>query len=119
MKEGSLIREIETERKKIIKKRQKFWEKEIEKQLEKQIDLFFAPHYYAGPSVAFASKIQNQLGLTAAKSIILRLWKNNLYHRMDDIFNCGISMKELYKLQGTVGYFVEIMGSLYRLLRQG
>lgn len=84
-----------------------------------KVGLFFAPHYYAGPSVTFGRKIQNQLGLIAAKSIILRLWKNNSCHRMDDIFNCGITMKELYKLQGTVGYFDEIMGSLYCLLRQG
>lgn len=36
------------------------------------INLFFVPNYYVGPSVSFASKIWNKLGLIAAKSIILR-----------------------------------------------
>jgi hypothetical protein len=38
---------------------------------------------------------------------------------MDVIFNYSITMRQLYKLQGIVGYFDEIVGSLYCLLRQG
>lgn len=36
----------------------------------KGIGLFFVSNYYAGPSVCFARKIENKLGLIAAKGII-------------------------------------------------
>lgn len=77
---------------------------------------------HVGPNISFASKILDKLGLIAAKSIILRPWKNNsklLHCRMDVIFNYGITIRQFYKLQGAMGYFDEIMGSLYCLLRQG
>lgn len=56
--------------------RERDWEIEEKKVLVNF--LFLTTTYrHVGPNVSFASKILDELGLIAAKSIILRPWKNN------------------------------------------
>lgn len=74
MKEGLLKRKRERDRKKVTEKDTKRLQERLR---NKWGGAYFVPNYYAGPSTLFASRIWDKLGLIAAKSIILRLWKNN------------------------------------------